>query len=212
MLPWPLQECPSSDLSTHWRTLSGIVRDWVQMSCGVPGDLRVMTKGNNMAAKVRGIGDVYLPLEVWDAVCQCPFGWSHGACWWLLQLLDGLGYGLFLLRILHTFPNVLQNIPLFAFSNSHFSWVSQSFACILTRTCSRAVSLLASMVGSGTLAADVVSRLTEEESPVGKYTEESRRKPNVYWFRLGVGPRLTDPFLMLGQLLFGLSPETSRES
>ena len=59
---------------------------------------------------------------------------------------------------------------------------------------------------------DVVSGSTEKESLAGRYMEESWGKPRVYLFGLGIGPWLRDPFLMLGQLWFGLSPETSRGS
>ena len=67
------------------------------------------------------------------------------------------------------------------------------------------------MVSGGALVGDVVSGSTEEESVAGRYTE-SLGKPMVYLFWLGISPRLRDPFLMLGKLWFGLSPETSRGS
>ena len=95
---------------------------------------------------------------------------------------------------------------------SSLSWVSQSLACISTRACSRAMSLLVSMVSSGTLVGDAVLGLTKEEPLAGRYTEKSRGKPKVYLFQLWISPQLRDPFLMLGQLWFGLSPETSRGS
>ena len=68
------------------------------------------------------------------------------------------------------------------------------------------------MVSGGALVGDAVLGLTEEESSAGRYMEESQGKPKMYLFQLGIGPRLRDPFLMLGQLWFGLSPETSRGS
>ena len=63
-------------------------------------------------------------------------------------------------------------------------------------------SLLVSMVSSGALVGDAVLGSTEEESSARKYTEESRGKPKVYLFWLGISPQLRDPFLMLGQLWF----------
>ena len=95
---------------------------------------------------------------------------------------------------------------------SSLSWVSRSLACILTRACSRATSPSVSMVSSGALVGDAVLGSTEEESLARRYTEESLGKPKVYLFWLGIGSWLRDPFLMLGQLWFGLSPETSRGS
>ena len=92
------------------------------------------------------------------------------------------------------------------------SWVSQSLACILTKACSRATNLSVSMVSGGALVGDAVSGSTEEESSAGRYTEESLGKPKVYLFQLGISPWLRHPFLMLGQLWFGLSPETNRGS
>ena len=61
------------------------------------------------------------------------------------------------------------------------SWVSQSLACILTRACSRVMSLSVSMVGCGTLVGDVVSGPTEEESLARRYMEGSQGKPKVYF-------------------------------
>ena len=54
---------------------------------------------------------------------------------------------------------------------SSFCCIVTSLACILERACSREVILSFSMEGIGSFAGDEVSKMSEEESGAGKYTE-----------------------------------------